>query len=266
MHTPGIVVSSGSPGNYPRAYSGPIRAQLTSAKRHFVEELNYEEPKSELTHSFHMGVQFNWEDRFRIVGYATQPELVEGVTDNHVIISAAQPTGGGWNATSRGLRQVTANMKLNPIPVSATSLEVFTIRWGLIAVGDPASVEITDFAPDRQHTRDDVAVEIDSFEKQNDGKYVATLLVKRDLAMPDPQEIVFREYEAELLDQQGQPFHVHSVTPAISERGVQIRLTFHGASAQSEPKTLKLHYPRLRARRDVYLTFKNVPLPVGKPE
>ncbi len=266
MHTPGVVVSAGSPGEYPRAYAGPVRAQLTSAKRQFIEEFNYEENKSELTHNFHVNLQFSWEDRFRIVGYATQPQLVEGVTDNHVIISAARPSGGGWNATSRGLRQVTATLKLNPIPVSAKSLEVFTIRWGLVAVGDPATLEITQFEPGTVHSQDDLAVRIEAFEKQSPGKYVVTLGVLRDLAMPDPYEIVFREYAAELIDQRDRPFRVQKQTPALTERGVQLRVTFHGESADSEPKMLKLHYPRLRARRDVHLTFRDVPLPVGRPE
>ncbi|MEX0677817.1 MAG: hypothetical protein WD063_12120 [Pirellulales bacterium] len=266
MHTPGVVVSAGSPGNYPLAYAGPVRAQITSAKRQFIEELNYEENKSELAHSFHVNVQFSWEDRFRIVGYATQPELVEGVTDNQAIISAAQPSGSGWNATSRGLRQVTATLKLNPIPVSATSLAVFTIRWGLVAVGEPATLEISELEPGQVHSQDDVAVRIESIEKQSAGKYLVTLLVLRDLAMPDPYEIVFREYEAELVDRQDQVFRVQNFTPALTERGVQLRITFHGESAESEPKLLKLHYPRLRARRDVRLTFRNVPLPVGRPE
>jgi len=266
MHTPGIVVSSGSPGEFPRAYAGPVRALITSAKRHFVEELNYETGKSELSHSFHVNVQFNWEDRFRIVGYATQPELVEGVTDNHVIISAAQPSGGGWNATSRGLRQVTANLKLNPIPVSATTLKTFTIRWGLIAVGEPATIEITDFSPERDHTGDDVVVRIDSLEAQVAGKYVLTLNILRDLALPDPFEVVFREYDVELIDKQGVPFRIQSQTPALTDRGVQIRITYHGESTESEPKVLKVRYPRLRAKRDLHLTFSDVPLPAGKPE
>ena len=174
--------------------------------------------------------------------------------------------GGGWNATSRGLRQVTATLKLNPIPVSATSLEVFTIRWGLVAVGDPATLEMTQLEPGRVHSQDDVAVRIESIEKKSAGKYVVTLIVQRDLAMPDPYEIVFREYETELIDREGQPFRVQNQTPALTERGVQLRVTFHGESAKSEPKVLKLHYPRLRARRHVQLTFRNVPLPVGRPE
>ncbi len=266
MHTPGVVVSSGSPGKFPRAYAGPVRAQIISAKRHFVEELNYEEQKSDLTHGFHVNLQFNWEDRFGIVGYATQPELVEGVTDNHVILSAAQPSGGGWNATSRGLRQVTASLKLNPVPVSAQSLATFTVRWGLIAVGEPATLEITDFEPDKPHAQDDVVLRIDSIEEPTAGRYVVTVHVLRDLAMPDPHEVVFREYDLELLDQAGQPFRVQSQTPAITERGVQLRVTFHGESAESKAQTLRLHYPRLRSKRDVHLTFKNVPLPAGKPE
>jgi hypothetical protein len=266
MHTPGVVVSSGSPGNYPRAYAGPVRALITSAKRQFIEELKYEESASELTHTFHVNLQFNWEDRFQMVGYATQPELVEGVTDNRVIISAAQPAGGGWNASSRGLRQVTASLKLNPIPVSARELSVFTIRWGLIAVGEPAVLEIPPVESKLVHSQDDVAVRVDSMEKQAGGKYVVTLNIRRDLAMPDPYEIVFREYEAELVDAQGQPFRVQNQSPALTERGVQLRVTFHGESAESQPKVLKLHYPRLRARRDVQLTFRNVPLPVERPE
>jgi hypothetical protein len=265
MHTPGVVVSSGAAGQYPRAYAGPVRALITSAKRQFIEELKYEEGDSELTHTFHVNLQFNWEDRFAMVGYATQPELVEGVTDNHVVISAAQPSAAGWNATSRGLRQVTASIKLNPIPISAKTLDVFTIRWGLIAVGEPATLAIP-VESKQVHSQDDVAARVESLEKQGGGKYVATLLVRRDLAMPDPYEIVFREYEAELVDQQGQPFRVQSQAPALTERGVQLRVTFHGETAESEPKTLKLHYPRLRSRRDVHLTFRNVPLPGEKPE
>jgi hypothetical protein len=266
MHTPGVVISAGAPGEYPRAYAGPIRAQITSAKRHFVEELEYGERKSELTHSFHINLQFNWEDQFRIVGYATQPELVEGRTDNHVVISAAQHSGAAWNATSRGLRQVTASLKLNPIPVSATSLDVFSIRWGVIAIGQPAMIEITQLQADQEFAQDDVAARIESIETPTPGKVVLTLNVSRDLVMPEPHEVVFREYDVELFDQNGQPFRIQNQAPALTERGVQLRTTFHGEASTSEPKSLKLHYPRLRARRNVVLTFHDVPLPAGRPE
>ncbi len=265
-HTPGMVVSAGSPGNFPRAYSGPVRGLIISAKRHFIEELSYEEGKSDLTHSFHLNLQFNWEDRFAIVGYATQPELVEGVTDNGVILSAAQPSGGGWNATSRGLRQVTASLKLNPVPVSAKTLETFTIRWGLIATGEPKTIEIKQFEVDKPHAQDDLVVSLDAIEEPTTGKYILTINVLRDLALPDPQEVLFREYEVELIDQNGTAFRIQNLSPALTDRGVQLRVTFMGDSAESKPGLLKLHYPGLRTKRDVHLTFRDVPLPIEKPE
>jgi hypothetical protein len=266
MHTPGIVVSAGAPGNYPRAYAGPVRAQITSARRVFIEELNYEEQKAELTHSFQINLQFTWEDRFRIVGYATQPELVEAITDERVAVSAAQPSGNGWNATTRGLRQVAAGVKLNPVPVSSKTLQFLKIKWGLIAVGELAVLEVSHLEPEKLYSQDDLAMRIESIEKQPTAKYVLTLNVVRDLAMPDPQEVIFQEYEAELLDGQGRAFRVQSQTHTLSERGVQLKVAYIGESAESEPKSLKLHYPRLRARRDLELVFRNVPLPVNKPE
>jgi hypothetical protein len=266
MHTPGIVISAGAPGNYPRAYAGPLRAQITSARRVFIEELSYEDQKAELTHSFQINLQFTWEDRFRIVGYASQPQLVEAVTDERLAVSAAQPSGGGWNATTRGLRQVAASLKLNPVPITAKTLDVFKIKWGLIAVGEPAVFEIAQPEPGRQYAQDDVDVRVESIEKQPAAKYLVSLNVARDLAMPEPQEVIFQEYEAELLDGEGRPFRLQSCSPSLDARGVQLKLAFGGESPDSQPKSLKLHYPRVRARRDVELLFRNVPLPTSKPE
>ncbi|HEV3137392.1 MAG TPA: hypothetical protein VGZ26_05800 [Pirellulales bacterium] len=266
MHTPGVVVSTGAQGSFPRAYGGPVRAQITGATRVFIEALNYEEQKAELTHSFQISLQFMWEDRFHIVGYSAQPELIEAVTDNKIVISSAQAAGGGWNATSRGLRQVSASLKLNPVPVSAKAFEVFKIKWGLIAVGEPATLDIPRVEPEKLYCQDDLALKIEAIEKQPAANYIVSLNVVRDLAMPDPQEVVFQEYEAELADGQGRAFRLQSQTHSLTDRGVQLKLTFTGESADSEPKSLKLHYPRLRARRDVELVFRNVPLPVGKPE
>ncbi len=266
MHTPGIVISSGAPPKYPRAYSGPLRAQITGARRVFIEEVNYEEHKAELTHSFQINLQFSWEDRFGVVGYANQPELVEAMTDNQIVVSAAQPSGGGWSATTRGMRQVTASLKLNPVSVSAKTFDVFKIRWGLIAVGQRATLQFDDLEPNKLHAQDDLHVKLDGIETQPGAKYTVSLTVARDLAMPEPQEVIFQEYDVELLDGQGRSMRVQSQQQSLSERGVQLKLTFGGESPQSEPKTVRLHYPRLRARRDLELVFKNVPLPVGKPE
>ncbi len=243
-----------------------MRGEITGARRVFIEELNYEEHQAELTHSFQINLRFSWEDRFRIVGYATQPELVEAVTDNQVVCSAAQPSGGGWNATTRGLRQVTASVKLNPVPTSASAFSTFSVRWGLIAVGDPATLAITDFTPEKSHAQDDLAARIELVEKQPAAKCAVVLTVSRDLAMPDPHEVIFQEYEVELLDSQNRAYRQQSQSASMTDRGVQLKLVFVGESPDSEPKTIKLNYPRIRARRDLQLTFKNVPLPTAHPE
>ena len=52
--------------------------------------------------------------------------------------------------------------------------------------------------------------------------------------------------------------------PSLSGRGVQLKIAL--APSETEPKILRLSYPKLRARRNLELTFRNVPLPVGKPE
>ncbi len=265
MHTPGVVVSSGPIGKHPKAYAGPVRAQITSARRVFIEEVNYDEQKSELTHGFQINLQFTWEDRFQIVGYG-QPELVEGRTDNHVVLSSAQPAGASWNAANRGLRQVTASIKLNPVPVSAQSLDTFAIRWGLIAIGEPATLEIADLAVDRPHGQDDVVATVEGLEKLGAGKVTLTLNVQRDLALPEPFEVVYQEYETELIDEQGRPFRLQGQTHALTDRGVQLKISYIGESPDSQPRAVRLKYPKLRARRDLQLVFRNVPLPVSKPE
>ena len=265
INTPGVAINEGSPGNYPRAYSGPVRALIISSKRKFIEELHHEEGDSQLEHAFHMNLQFSWEDRFQMVGYSTQPEFVEGVTDNHVKISAYSGRSG-WNAVSRGLRQVTATMNFHPIPVSAKYIERFTIRWKLIATADPAVIEISPVESEQVFSQDDVKVRIKSLEKESPGRFIVTLLVSRDLATPNPYKILFNEFQVEAIDQKPRPFRVFSKqAPALTDRGVQLIVTLQGNN-DSELKMLKLHYPRQRSRRDVELTFRNVPLPVARPE
>jgi hypothetical protein len=266
MHTPGIVVSAGNPPKYPRAYGGPVRAQITGARRVFIEELNYEDRKAEVNQSFQINLQFAWEDRFGIVGYANQPELVEAKTDNQVIVSSAQAPAGGWSATTKGLRQVTASIKLNPVPTSSQSFDIFKVRWGLIAIGETAVLEVDDLESSSVHAQDDLSVRVESLERQAGAKCLVSISVARDLAMPEPHEVVFQEYDVELVDTRGRAYRLQSQTHALSDRGVLLKLSYNGEGADSEPGSIRLHYPRLRARRDLELTFRNVPLPAARPE
>ena len=85
--------------------------------------------------------------------------------------------------------------------------------------------------------------------------------------MPEPQEIVFQEYDVELVDEQGPAVSAAEQPRRRSENaGVQLKVAYIGESAESQPAAIRLHYPRLRARRDLELVFRNVPLPMSKPE
>ncbi len=249
------------------AYGGPVRGEITSARRVFIEELNYEEQKSELTHGFQVNLKFTWEDRFQIVGYAGQPELVEAVTDNHVVLLVRATLG---KCLERHYARIAAShgqhLKLNPVPVTAQSFDMFTVRWGLIAVGEPAVLEIKEVRTAKTFAQDDVAASITAIERGPGGKLSLTLSVTRDLAMPDPREVIFQEYTVEVMDGDGRKFRVQSQSPSLSDTGVQLKLALVGESPNSEPVLIKLHYPRIRSRRNVELTFRNVPLPTGKPE
>src|SRR5436190_23968486 len=54
---PGIVLTAGEPGGYAVAYAGPIRAQITSGRRSYSEDLDYEADKSDVTHTFQINFQ-----------------------------------------------------------------------------------------------------------------------------------------------------------------------------------------------------------------
>ncbi len=262
----GLVVVAGSLGQYPLAYAGPIRAQLVAARRVFTEELSYENQQSAQNHTFQFDLQFMWEDRFRLVAYRSQPELLEAVTAAGQRLAAAQPAGGSWNVLTSGTRQVSMNLRLHPPPTSAGKLARLALRWGLIAVGQPSSIEITDLSSRQPYFQDDVELTVENFQQGPGSRCEITLLVVRDLVLPEPQEVVFHENDIELFDTQGRPYRKQGQTNGLTEAGARMKLTFLAESSDSTPSVLRFTYPRIRAQRAIELQFANVPLPTGRPE
>jgi len=264
--SPGLVVVQGSPGKYPTAYSGPVRTQITGARRAFTEELDYDDMGSELTHTFQLNLQMMWEDRFKLVAYRAQPDLVDAVTDTGVHLSATQSSGSGWNVASTGTRQLTMSLRLHPPSTRAKSLDILKLKWGLIAVGDIAHLDVTDLESKEPHYQDDVEVVVESVVPGQNSRYEVTLVVTRELVLPEPQEVLFQENDVELFDAEGHAFRKQGQTNSLSEHGAKMKISFAGETAQSAPKVLRFVYPRIRAQKDVEILFKDVPLPVGKPE
>jgi hypothetical protein len=262
----GLVVVAGPTAKFPVAYSGPVRAQVTSARRVFTEELDYEDLNSELTHTFQLTMQMTWEDRFRMVAYRSQPELVAARTDTGVDLSATQSAGNGWNVTSSGTRQLTMSLRLHPPAIAARKLDTLKLKWGLIAVGDMANLDVTDLNSIQPHYQDDVELIVENMQSNPGGRCELTVVVNRDSRMPEPQEIAFQENEIELFDADGRAYRKQGQNNSATEIGSRSKITFVAESSDATPAKMRLTYPRLRAQKDLEITFRNVPLPSAKPE
>jgi hypothetical protein len=263
---PALVVAAGRLGDNPVTYAGPIRAQITTARRTFIEELDYDDMKADVTHSFQINMQVLWEDRFQLMAYRTQPELVEAVTDSGGTLSAAQSAQSGWNVTSNGTRQLAACLRLHPPPAPAKRLERLVVKWGLIAVGDFAAIDVSDPVEKKTYCQDDVELTVDQIDEHPNGRYEVSLLVARNLATPDPQEIVFLEDRVELFDAQGQALRLQGQSNLMTDQGAKLKLTFVAEASDSKPKVLRLTYPKLRSQRDLEIVFRDVPLPAARPD
>jgi len=264
--SPGLVVVSGGPTQYPVAYSGPFRAEITGARRVFIEELDYENLHSDTTHTFQLNLQVMWEDRFRLVAYRAQPELEEAVTDNGLKLTATQPSGSGWNVATGGARQLAMNLRINPPSTSATQLDRLVLKWGLVAVGDMATIEVDDFTSSEPYRQDDVELLVESVEQKQGSRYEVGLVVSRDRVVPEPQEVLFQEIEVQLIDFDGKPFRAQGQTNSLTSAGARMKITFTGESPESRPQAIRLNYPRIRSQEDLRIVFRDVPLPVGRPE
>jgi hypothetical protein len=263
---PGLVVVAGEPGKFPVAYSGPVRSQINSARRVFTEELDYEDLDSELTHTFQLNLQMMWEDRFKLVAYRSQPELTVARTNTGIELSATQPSGSGWNVAGSGTRQLTMSLRLHPPATTAKELDTLSLKWGLIAVGDMATLEVSNLTSPEPHFQDDVELVVESVQSGPGSRQEVSLRMTRDLVVPEPQEVLFQENDVELLDAQGRAFRKQGQTNNLTETGARMKVTFIGESSDSVPKTLRFIYPRIRAQKDVELVFRHVPLPSAKPE
>lgn len=262
---PGLVVLSGDAGKYPLAYAGPVRAAATSARRQFIEEFDYRGLSSEQTHSFQLNLQMMWEDRFRLVAYRSQPELIDAITDTGAHLASTQTAGNGWNVAGGGTRQLALNLRLSPPPVAATALDSLRLRWGLIAVGDMTQVEVDLSAAPAPVLHDGFELRVDQVQSTG-ARCELTVTIIRDLVAPEPQEVLFQENGFELFDAQNRPYRQQGQTNHLTDEGVRLRISFAGAAPDSTPHKLHVTYPRLRSQHDLEITWRGVPLPTARPQ
>jgi hypothetical protein len=207
-----------------------------------------------------------WEDRFRLAAYGTEPEVVEAKTDTGVTLGVPQSSAGGWNVASPGTRQLSATLKLNPPPTTASKLSQLRLKWNLVALGDMAIAEVSNPAANVELHQDGFYLKILAYDRQANGRIEMRLLIAREIAAPDPPEIQFQENTIELLAADTEPLKCQSQTHTLTDAGVEFHLTFNANRNPSTPESLRVIYPRFRSRRNLEITFTDVPLPSKRPD
>ncbi|MBX7166971.1 MAG: hypothetical protein K1X74_11625 [Pirellulales bacterium] len=263
---PGLVVVAGMPGKNPVAYAGPVRAQISSARRVFMEDLDYETLRTETTHTFQINVQIMWEDRLQLVAYRSPPEVAEIRVGDRAFPSAPQPTSGGWNVAGSANRKLSLDLRLHPPATVTGRLDELCLLWDVIAVGDHETIEISQLDRPSTHRRDGLVLDVAALESKPGGRWDATLTVLRDLVVPEPADVLLQENEVELLDATGRAFRIHGQTNALVDGAARLKITFGTPAEDSQPVRLRLTYPRIRSQRSLEICFRDVPLPAGRPE
>ncbi len=133
--------------------------------------------------------------------------------------------------------------------MSAKQLDRLELRWGLTAAGDTATLNVNDISHKGSYHQDDVELTVESVEPREGNRFDVTLVMARELAQPDPQDILFQEYRAELFDADGTPMKLQGQSNMLVDRGAQIRYTFLAEAENRQPKSLRLTYPHSQPAR-----------------
>jgi hypothetical protein len=262
----GFLLTAGPASAAPTAYAGPFRAQISRLARTFSDRLDFGEDGPQRLHAFDIDVQMIWEDRFRLVGFRTNPVVVEATTSTGESLTPVQGVAGNWQACAASTKQLQSRIGLSPPPVAAKELSRLALRWSLMAIGEMRALDVNDLAKVREASRDGVHMVIDSLERRDRDRMEVSCVVSREVSLPDPAEILFQEYRLEMQDGEGRAWRSQGSSFLLTDRGVQVRTTFVRDGEQGEPKSLVLRYPGIRAQRDVEFIFLNVPLPHSRPQ
>jgi hypothetical protein len=262
----GFLLTAGAASSAPTAYAGPFRAQITRLVRTFSDRLDFGEDGPQRLHAFDIDVQMIWEDRFRLVGFRSNPVIVEATTSTGESLTPVQGVAGNWQACAASTKQLQSRLGLSPPPVAAHQLDRLTLRWSMMAIGEMRQLEMDELMEGRRTARDGVQAVIDAIDRRDRDRVEIACVVSRDISLPDPAEIVFQEYRLDLHDAEGRAWRNQGSSFLLTDRGVQVRTTFLRDGDQEQPRSLVLHYPGIRSQRDVDFTFLKVPLPRSRPE
>lgn len=273
QRNPGLVIAAGNPGAFPLAYSGPIRGRITSARRVFIEEIDYDAVQHDTTHTFQFNLQLSWESQFRLAAYRSQVEVLDAATDDGQRLSGLGSGSSEWKAVSPSNRAASMTVRLQPPPISSQKLSHLRLQWELLAVGDMQTLEVDDLRPGVSHWQDDLELTVAAIDSSMENRHDLTLLIKRDLVVPEPRDVLYQENEFELVDRRGRPFRKQINNWRWTDEGLRVQASFtpdavhrEAAAEDRRPAQLRFTYPRIRSQRGLEIVFEDVPLPTRRPE
>lgn len=262
----GLVLAAGPSGQQPVTWAGPVQAQIVSARRVFIEDLDYHRGQSDVSHTLVLNLRMQWEDRFALAAYRGALEFIEGIAADGSSLSAASTATGDWKAAGRNAREVALSLRLQPPPSAASALDLLRVRWGLAAAGPLRTLEIRDWSAGRLYEQDDLRLEIVTAQTSEGGRQQLVLLVNRELPPPQPLEVLFEENTWELVDADSRAFRKQVHDKKLTEEGLRIEVSFSPDSACGEADCLRFSYPRFRSQRALEFVFRDVPLPAATAE
>jgi hypothetical protein len=168
------------------------------------------------------------------------------------------------------MRSLSNELWLQPPSAAAGKLERLTLAWELIAVGEFQTLEFERFEPGAVRRAPGVEVTVERSEQVGD-RWEVTLRIARDLAVPEPEELLFVENELALFDSHGREFQVSEPVGTLTSRGARVTWAFtppqsNESERERTPQSLRFRYPTLRAQREVEFHFRGVPLPRSRPQ
>lgn len=259
-----LVVVAGSRGNCPTAYAGPLRALVSAAARGFSEEADLAFGHSRVNHTLALTLKILWEERFHLVAYQPRLDVLEARTDTGQELFAAAETRDKWMVLLNQQPELHFRLGLQPPDGAAKCLAVLRLGLDLIAVGGLETLVVDDLSYREPHYRDTLACTVLGVRQTKAQWEITVCLAEEGAVVPDPPEILFRQYAFRALDARGESLALQDRSDVLADNGVQTTLTFSGGDRAGDPKTLQVSFPKVRSRRVLEFTFRDVPLPTAR--
>lgn len=254
----GIVLTHGSAGMFPVAYSGPMRLQLLTVKRSSTRSINFGDGLADEEDSLDLTMSLTWEQRFHLCRYSGRPRVTSAVTDAGEELGNPRPPNAGLMHLARRQRHLVFSTRLRSPTQPATKWETIRVEFDMVACGDFETLAVDLKDSSRRTESDGYELDLESIGTENDYSVVAVRWSRPipydKMNLPDMTD----EYLL-VVDENGRelPFNLHQV---IGDEE-SVRFIVHVAKKHGTPTGVRYRVALLKSSRTVAFEFHGVPIP-----